>query len=198
MTVPESIQKGNERGFRHEATKSRIEKGLLWRRVKEQSVRVIDKEEDKLRVLFELHDESSHRGRDGTAKKVLERYWWRNVYRDAETYCRTCEQCQRQSKVRYQEELHPTFSTEVWQKVALDVVHMPKGVGSKKYLVVARCDFSGWPESRSLKKAKSEAIVEFLEEIFSRNGIPMILTGDGGAENKGLVDDLCEKLHLPK
>ena len=30
-------------------------------------------------ILTALHDEAGHRRKDATVKKILERYWWKNV-----------------------------------------------------------------------------------------------------------------------
>ena len=35
---------------------------------------------------------------------------------------------------------------------------MPKGVGERKYLVVAREDVSGWPEARAIRKANAQTV----------------------------------------
>ena len=76
---------------------------------------------------------------------------------------------------------------------------MLKGISRKQCLVVVRCDFSRWPESITLKRAQSGAIANSLEEIFASHVAPMIQTADAaGAEIKGLVDNLSEKLNLSK
>ena len=35
----------------------------------------MSRDEDKKTIIIALHDESGHRGRDVTTKKILERYW---------------------------------------------------------------------------------------------------------------------------
>ena len=94
LQIPPSIQADRERKFRMEATKYHIVRGILFRRGKvgKPSLRVICQEDRKRAILTALHDESGHRGRDGTVKKVMERYWWRNVYRDAEEYVKSCDE----------------------------------------------------------------------------------------------------------
>jgi transposase InsO family protein len=162
-------------------------------------MRVICDELNQKAIITTLHDESGHRGRDATIKRILERYWWKSVYRDTQNYVKTCDQCQRRQNLRVEEELRPNLTSTMWQKVAVDVVHMPRGVGNFKYIVVAREDVSGWPEARAIQKANSETVAKFLEEdVFSRHGCPLQLVVDGGPENKGIVDELCERLRIPK
>ena len=85
------------------------------------------------------------------------------------------------------------------ERVAVDVVHMPKGTGGHKYLVMAREDVSGWPEARAIRKANSQTVAEFLEEdVFARHGCPTTLIVDGGSQNKGIVNELCGRLRIHK
>ena len=73
LQIPPSIQADKERKFLMEATKYHIVRGILFRRGKvgKPSLRVICQEDRKRAILTALHDESGHRGRDGTVKKVM-------------------------------------------------------------------------------------------------------------------------------
>jgi len=78
----------------------------------------------------------------------------------------------------------------VWDKVGLDVVHMPKSSGYQ-YIVFARDDLSGWVEGRALTAANSKSVAKFLyEDVFARHGCPRRVVVDGGSENKGFVTEL--------
>jgi Integrase zinc binding domain len=55
--------------------------------------RVVDGEE-KDRIIKELHDESGHRGRESTFRRVADRYWWHDVLASVKTYVKSCEVCQ--------------------------------------------------------------------------------------------------------
>ena len=106
---------------------------------------MIDNEADRQSILKSLHDESGHRGREGTYRQITDRYWWERMEKDVKTYVQICKQCQKRSKVTVEEALHPTWVSVMWSKVAVDVVHMPPCQG-KHYLVVVRKDLSGWVE----------------------------------------------------
>ena len=76
---------------------------------------------------------------------------------------------------------------------------MPKGVGERKYLVVAREDVSGWPEARAIRKANTHAVGTFLkEDVLARHGCPTSIIVDGGSENKGEVHSICDQLRIKK
>ena len=71
------------------------------------------------------------------------------------------DKCQRRLNIRVEEELHPNLTSTMWHRVMVDV-HMPKGVGERKYLVVAREDVSGWPEAKAIRRANAHTVANFL------------------------------------
>lgn len=156
-------------------------------------MRVVDEEADRARILAELHDKSGHRGREGTYRKIAERYWWDALWRDVKDYVRRCAACQFRASLRTEEALFPTWSSARWEKVGVDIVHMPVDRGFR-YLVLARSDFSGWVEGRPLRHATSENVARFLwEEIICRHGRISRMVMDGGPENKDVVEKLAER-----
>ena len=75
--------------------------------------------------------------------------------------------------MRVEEELHPNLTPAMWLKVHVYVVHMPMGVGRRKYLFVARKNVSGWPEARPIRRANAATVADFLcEDVFTRHGCP--------------------------
>ena len=98
--------------------------------------------------------------------------------------------------IRQQEALHPTWVLMMWQKIAIDVQHMPMDNG-KNYLVEAWCDFSGWVEVWALQSADVKSIAKFLwEDIICWHGIPESIVMDGGPENWGVVEELMVKYKI--
>src|SRR5947207_3196656 len=116
--------------------------------------RVVDKKEERDGILKALHEKSGHRGNNGTWKKVSGRYWWDGLYEDCKKHVKECPECEFRDSKRYREELYPTFGAVFWEKVGIDIVHMPMNQG-KKSIVGARDDLSEWPEARALAKADS-------------------------------------------
>ena len=158
--------------------------------------RVVDNEAERDDILQELHDSGGHRGKEGTYKRVADRFWWSNMYEDVKKYVRTCDVCQRRAPNKEEEPLHPTFSSSLWMKVGLDVVKMPPAQG-KAYLVLARDDLSGWVEGEALAKANSKRIAKFFwSNIVCRHGMPEMLLNDGGPENKKHLRALVAKYQI--
>ena len=121
------------------------------------------------------------------------------MYGDVEKYVKTCEVCQRKSKKRFEEELHPTATRIIWEKVGVDVVYMPMSVSGNSFAVFARDDLSGWVEGRALKAANSESVAKFLyEDVICRHGCPLRIVTDGGMENFSLTTQLLERYKLQR
>jgi hypothetical protein len=84
----------------------------------------------------------------------------------------SCIQCQLQSKIRYRDELHPTYPLVIHFQWMIDLVVMPLGLWRMKYLILAREELSNFVEGRTLRTKSTEGICRFiLEDIFSRYGI---------------------------
>jgi hypothetical protein len=110
----------------------------------------------------------------------------------------SCEPCQFRNNRRQEESLYPTWSATLFEKIGLDIVHMPSCAG-KHYLVIARDDLSGWPEARALAKADSASIAKFLwEEVVCRHGCFGRLVVDGGPENKGFVEEFTRRYRIQR
>jgi hypothetical protein len=197
---PAQVSKSDFRIFKARALNYRVHNGVLFRRANKglPERRVVDSEEERVAILQALHDDIGHKGRESTYQKVAERYFWDRCYEDVKAFVQQCDRCQFRSNLRQEEALHPTWTSALWSKVGLDVVRMPECRG-KKYLVMARCDLSGWPEGRALRSADSESVAAFLwEDIICRHGIFGKLVVDGGPENKGWVKILAEKYGIAR
>ena len=61
------------------------------------------------------------------------------------------------------EELYLTLYSTLWQKIGLDVVHMPKNA-SFGYFITMRDDFSGWVEVKAIRHTDAKTITAFIYE----------------------------------
>ena len=64
------------------------------------------------------------------------------MYEEVRSFVKICEQCQLRDFTREKKALHPTWVSFLWEKVAVDVIHMSMDHG-KHFLVVTRDDLSG-------------------------------------------------------
>jgi Integrase zinc binding domain/RNase H-like domain found in reverse transcriptase/Reverse transcriptase (RNA-dependent DNA polymerase) len=162
--------------IRHQSYDYLLRDGFLWKRPKRKDgvpLRVVGDLESKNQILKEFHDTlwAGHRGIWATYNKIKERYWWKGLYKDVEEFVASCTECQLQSKVRYRDELHPTYPLAMHFQWVIDLVAMPSGLWGMKYLVLAREELSNFVEGRALRTKSTEGVCRFiLEDIFSRYG----------------------------
>ena len=192
--------------IRHQSYDFLLRDGFLWKRPKRKDgvpLRVVDDSETKNQILKEFHDTlwAGHRGIWATYNKIKERYWWRGLYKDVEEFVASCTECQLQSKVRYRDELHPTYPLAMHFQWVIDLVAMPSGLWSMKYLVLAREELSNFVEGRALRTKSTEGVCRFiLEDIFSRYGSIGRMRADRGeldaAEARSFFQRYGVKLRL--
>ena len=84
-----------------------------------------------------------------------------DMHQDVKALVKTCEACQKRDPGREEEALHPTWVSYMWQKVSLDIVHMP-ALQRERVFVAARDDFSGWPEARALRNTNAKSVARFI------------------------------------
>jgi hypothetical protein len=195
LRKPKEISRGEFCSFRKHILKyTVIGKELYRRRSKNIPSRiVVDSLEKRSAILKDLYKENRYKGRESIYWKIFIRYYWEGCYTDTKKYVASCKECQLRGSLRMEEALYPTYTSAMWTKVGLDVVHMPSCQG-KEYLVVARDDLSGWVEARALARATSEAVAKFLwEDVVCRHGCFGRLVVDGGPENKAHVAEFVKR-----
>ena len=71
---------------------------MLWKRNgTKPPLQVILHLDRRLNLTKQVHNESGHRGKDPTYKKLSDSYWWPNQYLYVANYCHTCHECQMHS-----------------------------------------------------------------------------------------------------
>ena len=113
--------------------------------------------------------------------------------KDVTEYCKSCPECQFRDAKRMEEPSKMTFLNQLFYRINSDVTYMPKAQG-KRYLIVARDDFSSWPEARALERLTPEGVAKFFyEEVIARHGLPREVRLDNGPENKGEMERLLQQ-----
>ncbi|GBG92476.1 hypothetical protein CBR_g55627 [Chara braunii] len=127
--------------IRRQAAQYCLRAGHLFRRpvASGMPLRVACDPEERQTIVAELHDGvvGGHRGVKGTYEKIRRLYWWEGQYKDVERYYMTCEECQKRALVKYKEPLHPSYPTRPGEKVHIDLVKMPRGVGNITYETIS-------------------------------------------------------------
>ena len=124
LRKPEGMNRAEFRGFKRKALQHAVLEGNLYRRAGKQFPQrlVIDSDVRKAEILKELHEDFGHKGRESTYKKIADRYYWENCYKDVQDYVASCERCQFRDPHRLEEALYPTWLSALFEKVGLDVV----------------------------------------------------------------------------
>ena len=143
---------------------------------------------------------SGHLGKEKTAKRILQRFYWPTLYRDVATYCRTCTPCQKTSHRKPpRAPLHPLpIITEPFSRIAMDIIGpLPRSHSGKRYVLVI-CDYATrYPEAIPLRSIDAEHVAEELVVLFSRIGIPKeILTDQGSNFTSQLLTEIYRLLHV--
>ncbi|KAK4701125.1 hypothetical protein P7C70_g5112, partial [Phenoliferia sp. Uapishka_3] len=172
--------------FQKRSSNFALEKGRLYRRRGGMFREVILDKARQERFLEGVHDQSGHRGREETSRRISERVWWPGWTESVREYVRTCDECQRRKPRQEREARNPTMSMGFFRKFNMDVTHIKEG--TKRYLLTAREDLTGWVEGKALAEITSKEVENFLSRtIIPRFGWFYQATVDGGSEFKGEV-----------
>ncbi|GBG84084.1 hypothetical protein CBR_g37959 [Chara braunii] len=181
-----SGEESQESDIQRQAAQYCLRAGHLFRRSvgSGMPLRVVCDPEERQTIVAELHDGvvGGHRGVKGTYEKVRRLYSWEGQYKDVEKYCLTCEECQKRDLVKYREPLHPSYPARPGEKVHIDLVKMPKGVGNMNYVVNIRDDFTRFVDGRPIRSKTAKEVKNFVLEYLSRYGCVSKIVMDRGAE----------------
>ena len=121
-----------------------------------------------------------HLGIVGTKQKLRTKVWWPGMDKAAERYCRTCHGCQLVARPDPPEPLKPTpLPQGPWEDLAVDIMGpLPSG----HYLLVVVDYYSRYYEVAILPSTTTGKVIECLEDIFSRHGLPISLKSDRGPQ----------------
>lgn len=195
MEVPPNVK--NWRSFILKTRRFFIYQNVLWKRSPGAPRRVIIKIRKREELVRQAHEESGHRGRHPTYKKLADFYFWPNMYRDIAIHCRTCHECQLRSTYRPVVPINPTWVPTIFRKFNLDLVDMGITSGGYKYIVDMRDDLSGWIEARMLASKSSADIAKFIyEDVICRFGCIPQITTDNGQEFHGVVKELADRFGI--
>ncbi|GAA0157633.1 hypothetical protein LIER_14861 [Lithospermum erythrorhizon] len=144
------------------------------------------------KVLAEEHERwcGSHiRARSLAIKITRAGYYWPTLVKDAMSYVKRCNACQRLGNALQQPActLTPVVSPISFAMWGIDFVgKSPKAKGGVEFAIVVVDYFSKWEEAVPLKKTTGEEVTHFLwKNILTRSEIPKILVSDNGPQFEG-------------
>ncbi|XP_043203586.1 uncharacterized protein K02A2.6-like [Amphibalanus amphitrite] len=128
-------------------------------------------------MLNRLHDDG-HFGLNKCRQRAAESVWWPKISIDLKRHIEHCAFCQVHAPSQHAEPLVTTPTpSRPWNHIAADIFHF----NNSNWLVTVDL-FSRYLEIQRLPSLTSTAVIERLKRLFSRLGIPDLMTTDGGTQ----------------
>ncbi|KAH9802357.1 hypothetical protein KPL71_001349 [Citrus sinensis] len=129
-----------------------------------------------------------------TATKVLQcGFYWPTIFRDAYTFCSSCDRCQRMGSItrRNMMPLNPILVVEIFYVWGIDFMGPFSPSFGHQYILVAVDYVSKWVEAIPCRTNDHKVVIGFLKSnIVSRFGFPRAIISDGSAH-------FCNKAFKP-
>ena len=121
-----------------------------------------------------------HLGIVGTKQNLRSKVWWPGIDKAAERFCKSCYGCQLVARPNPPEPLTSTTLPEgPWQDLAIDLLGpLPSG---HSILVVVDY-YNRYYEYAIMTSVTTVKVIDNLEEIFSRHGLPTTIRSDNGPQ----------------
>ena len=152
-------------------------------------------------VLYYLHDQFGHQGRDRTTSLVKERFFWPGMSKDIEQWVANCGRCvRRKSPTNTRAPLCNITTSEPLELVCIDYLLLDRCKGGFEYVLVITDHFTKYsiavPTRNQTAKTTAEAL---FRNFIIHYGIPQKFHSDQGAnfESK-VIRELCDLLNISK
>lgn len=156
------------------------------------------------KILQENHDIpiAGHLGSTRMYGRIKERYYWKNMRSDIETYVKNCRSCQTNKalrKINRAPMIITSTSTSPFERLAIDVVGPLPEAGNEKYkfILTMQDDLTKFSVAYPLRNITAGETSECLVHFISLFGIPKhILTDQGTNFTADLFKKTCEFLKI--
>jgi hypothetical protein len=142
-------------------------------------------------ILKEMHDEvySGHRGTEATYGRLVHRYWWKGMHRDAREYCLSCEVCAKR-KVPHRTGEVPVLSPQFdhlmqygpMECIAIDCVGpLPTSGGGQQlsHILTIVDVYTRYGAAVPIRRQTTENIAyQLVHQWFMVHGFPRVITSD--------------------
>ena len=130
------------------------------------------------------------------------KWWWKNMYKHAIEFCRSCGECATVAGVgrRSKPPLHPIPVQRPFQIVGLDIMELPKTEQGNRYIVVFQDFLTKWPLVYPVPDQKAIRLARLVaEELLPQFGVPEALLSDRGTNLLAhVMQDVCQLLGITK
>ena len=118
-----------------------------------------------------------------TAKVLQSGFFWPSLFKDARSFVLACDRCQRTGNMTRRNEMPLNFilEVEIFDVWGIDFMGPFPSSRGYEYILVAVDYVSKWVEAMACRKADSNSVKKFFNEIiFPRFGVPRAVISDGG------------------
>ena len=142
------------------------------------------------RALALAHE--GHLGIVGTKQHLRGKVWWPGMYGATEKYVKSCYGCQLVARPDIPEPLRPTTLPDgPWQDIATDLLG-PLPTGHSILVVIDY--YSRYYEYEIMRSTTTDKVIDCLENIFSRHGLPVSIRSDCGPQFlSSQFQDFCQE-----
>ena len=132
----------------------------------------------------------AHEGHLGIVKlkqRCRDVVWWPGIDREIETLVKDCTACLLSGKTRAPAPPPPMqpldWPSKPWEHLQLDICGKLHGVPHhQRFLVVVYNLHSKWPEAAPVGSVTAKVLVDILDSLFTRWGLPERITTDNGPQ----------------
>ena len=170
--------------------------GTLHRKTSEYDQLVMPEKYRPL-VYRELHDEMGHLGSERVFQLATQRFYWPNMRDDIEKYCSKRCLCRKQRKptMTSRAPLMPIITTQPFELVSIDFVHLERSIGGFEYILVVMDHFTRYAQAYATKNKAAHTVADKLyNDFILRFGYPMRFHHDQGAEFENQLLTSLEKI----
>ncbi|KAM1221494.1 hypothetical protein ACFX2J_009144 [Malus domestica] len=185
--IPSEFTRHQRDKLRHDARFFVWDDPYLWKFCPDQIIRrcVHDSECHSILSFCHTYACGGHFGTQRTALKVLQcGFYWPSIFKDAKTFCLTCDKCQRMGGISARDQMPQVsiLNVEIFDVWGIDFMGpFPSSYGFM-YILLAVDYVSKWVEAKATRTNDSKVVADFMRtNIFARFGMPRVIISDGGS-----------------
>ncbi|XP_070667039.1 uncharacterized protein [Malus domestica] len=185
--IPSTYTRHQRDKLRHDARFYVWDDPYLWKFCPDQIVRRCVHDSECRSILSFCHTYAcgGHFGTQRTALKVLQcGFYWPSIFKDARTFCLTCDKCQRMGNIGARDQMPQVsiLNVEIFDVWGIDFMGpFPSSYGFI-YILLAVDYVSKWVEAKATRTNDSKVVADFIRtNIFARFGMPRVIISDGGS-----------------
>ncbi|CAN6562526.1 unnamed protein product [Malus baccata var. baccata] len=185
--IPSTFTRHQRDKLRHDARFYVWDDPYLWKFCPDQIVRrcVHDSEFRSILSFCHTYACGGHFGTQRTALKVLQcGFYWPSIFKDARTFCLTCDKCQRMGNIGARDQMPQVsiLNVEIFYVWGIDFMGpFPSSYGFM-YILLAVDYVLKWVEAKATRTNDSKVVADFIRtNIFAKFGMPRFIISDGGS-----------------